>query len=137
MTQFDQITQWIRDAGQEPGSESVWLYAALCVEETAEMMDAVGMPTHAEWLAHISERMRSYELAGRHSRPAMLDAACDLIWVATGLIHSMGIDPNEAMARVIASNDSKRQADGSLAKDDTGKVIKPEGYQPPDWEGLL
>lgn len=136
MNQLTEIKRWIEDAGQEPGRKNTNLYIGLCCEEMAEMLEDQGCTAVAERLRIASQMWR---LGPFDSEPTegLLDAACDLIWVATGLIVAMGIDPTEALQRVIDSNNSKRQADGTFLKDETGKIQKPDGYKPPNWEGLL
>lgn len=63
-----------------------------------------------------------------------LDAVCDLIWVLTGYAKSMGYDIEGAFAEVVRSNNSKIDPrTGKVEKNPkTGKVLKPDGYSPPD-----
>ena len=73
------------------------------------------------------------------SRPSVgeiapvVDGLIDLIYVAAGMLHSMGINSNAAWNEVQRSNMSKVDKDsGKVIKRDDGKVLKPEGYFPPD-----
>ena len=68
-----------------------------------------------------------------HDYAAVVDGLIDLIYVASGMLHSMGIDSNAAWTEVQRSNMSKVDKDsGKVLKRDDGKVLKPEGYFPPD-----
>ena len=51
-----------------------------------------------------------YELLHAHSnlkREDVIKEACDVIWVTYGLLHSMGVDIDEAFDKVSDSNNSK------------------------------
>lgn len=63
-----------------------------------------------------------------------LDAICDLIWVSVAYAKSMGYDIEGAFAEIVRSNNSKIDPrTGKVEKNPkTGKVLKPEGYSPPD-----
>lgn len=62
-----------------------------------------------------------------------LDALVDIIVVAIGAIISMGVDPQRAWNEVIATNIAKIDPKtGKVRKRADGKVLKPEGWQPPD-----
>ena len=64
---------------------------------------------------------------------AVVDGLIDLIYVCSGMLHSMGVDPNAAWNEVQRSNMSKVDAStGRVLKRDDGKVLKPEGYFQPD-----
>jgi predicted HAD superfamily Cof-like phosphohydrolase len=61
----------------------------------------------------------------------------DLIYVVHGTAVSLGIDLDEAVRRVHASNMSKRNPDGTVSYRDDGKVLKPATYRPPDMAGVV
>jgi predicted HAD superfamily Cof-like phosphohydrolase len=67
-----------------------------------------------------------------------LDALCDLRYVTDGTVLELGFAPtfDLAFAEVHRSNMSK-VVDGKVQRDPMGKVLKPEGYTPPDLAGLL
>lgn len=132
--QLDLIRRWIRDAGQTVGRHNpkqAGLYLALCYEEMGEAMEAAGYTELGVEIQEQSKWMRSVPLTSP-DHAALLDAAMDLIWVAAGLACSLGADPVAALDEVIRSNDSKRLDDGSLALDDTGKVIKGPRFSRPE-----
>jgi predicted HAD superfamily Cof-like phosphohydrolase len=62
-----------------------------------------------------------------------LDALIDLIVVTIGAIHSLGVDADGAWREVLNSNLAKIDKDtGKVCKREDGKVLKPEGWTPPD-----
>lgn len=62
-----------------------------------------------------------------------LDGCMDLIWVTLGYCYMKGFDVGGAWAEVARSNLSKIDpATGKVIKRNDGKVLKPEGWTPPD-----
>lgn len=73
--------------------------------------------------------------------PGMADALVDLVYVALGTAHLMGLPFDELFAEVQQANMAKVRAS---SKDDTRSkrkhsldVVKPEGWTAPDIEGIL
>ena len=65
------------------------------------------------------------------------DGCADLKWVVEGLEHTLQI-PNQAVwDEVSRSNLSKISPTGKVLKRADGKVLKPEGWSPPDIEKIL
>ena len=63
-----------------------------------------------------------------------LDACFDMIWVIIGFILSRGWDANSSWNEGALSNLRKIDKEsGKLLKRADGKVLKPEGWQPPDF----
>ena len=62
-----------------------------------------------------------------------VDALADMAYVILGTFIAFGVDFQTIMNEVHRSNMTKN---GDL-KDDRGKVLKPEGWTPPDIEGYL
>jgi predicted HAD superfamily Cof-like phosphohydrolase len=63
----------------------------------------------------------------------ILDALIDIIVVTTGAIHSMGADAEGAWDEVMRTNFAKiDRTTGKVRKREDGKVLKPEGWRPPD-----
>lgn len=60
----------------------------------------------------------------------------DLVYVVYGTAVSLGIDLDEALRRVHASNMSKRNPDGTVSRRDDGKILKPDTYRAPDMTGV-
>ena len=87
------------------------MYLRLIQEETNELMDAV--------LAN--------------DRVEQLDALIDILVVTVGAIHSMGANGQGAWDEVMRTNFAKIDPDtGRVLKRGDGKVLKPQGWQPPE-----
>jgi predicted HAD superfamily Cof-like phosphohydrolase len=78
------------------------------------------------------------ELIEAREQAEELDALIDLIVVIVGAIHSMGADGEGAWNEVMRSNFSKIDEEtGKVKKREDGKVLKPEGFVPPDLKPFL
>ena len=87
------------------------MYYTLIKEEVAELM-----------AAHTAD-----------DRVEQLDALIDILVVTIGAIHSMGADAEGAWNEVMRTNFAKIDADtGKVRKREDGKVLKPEGWTPPE-----
>jgi len=64
------------------------------------------------------------------------DALADIIYIACGTAVSYGIPLDKVFEEVHRSNMAKL-VDGKPLKREDGKVIKPEGWTPPDIAGVL
>jgi predicted HAD superfamily Cof-like phosphohydrolase len=63
----------------------------------------------------------------------MLDALIDMLVVTIGAIHSAGFDAEGAWKEVMATNFAKIDKDtGKVIKREDGKVLKPDGWTPPE-----
>ena len=65
------------------------------------------------------------------------DACADLKWVIEGLEHTLNIPQQEVWDEVSRSNLQKIMADGKVHKRDDGKVLKPEGWTPPNIRAIF
>lgn len=71
-------------------------------------------------------------------RVETLDALIDILVVTIGAIHSMGADAEGAWNEVMRTNLAKIDpATGKVRKREDGKVLKPEGWQPPELSQFL
>lgn len=62
-----------------------------------------------------------------------LDACMDMIWVILGYCHMRGWNVSGAWNEVARSNlDKIDRVTGKVNKREDGKVLKPEGWRPPD-----
>lgn len=67
-----------------------------------------------------------------------LDALIDILVVTIGAIHSIGADAEGAWKEVMRTNFAKIDPEtGKVRKREDGKVLKPEGWQPPNLRPLL
>lgn len=96
---------------QKAGPENAALYKSLMEEEFKEFIQA-------HWERNDLE---------------MLDGCMDLIWVTLGFCHMKGFDVTGAWDEVLRSNMAKvdRQT-GKVKRREDGKILKPEGWKPPD-----
>ena len=62
-----------------------------------------------------------------------LDALIDILVVTIGTLHSLGVDAEGAWNEVMRTNFAKIDPEtGKVKKREDGKVLKPEGWTPPD-----
>lgn len=94
-------------------------YYRLCIEELNETREALTDLILAETI----------ELG--HIAP-VVDGAIDLIYVAAGLLNSLGVNADEAWMEVHNSNMSKRGDDGKVHFREDGKVLKPAAFVAPN-----
>jgi predicted HAD superfamily Cof-like phosphohydrolase len=67
-----------------------------------------------------------------------LDALIDILVVTVGTLHSLGVDAEGAWNEVMRSNFAKiDQATGKVTKREDGKVLKPEGWTPPELKQFI
>ena len=63
----------------------------------------------------------------------VVDALTDILVVTIGALHSMGADGEGAWKEVMRTNFAKIDKEtGKVRKREDGKVLKPEGWQPPN-----
>ena len=99
-------------ATQVPEDEQAKLYKKLIVEEFSEFVTADIENDDVE----------------------RIDACFDMIWVIVGYMKSRGWDCNGIWDEGAASNLSKIDpATGLVRRREDGKILKPEGWQPPDF----
>ena len=68
-----------------------------------------------------------------NDRVEQLDALIDILVVTIGAIHSMGADAEGAWKEVMSTNFAKIDKDtGLVRKREDGKVLKPQGWTPPN-----
>jgi predicted HAD superfamily Cof-like phosphohydrolase len=86
------------------------MYAGLIDEEVKELKEAVNNSDKVE----------------------TLDALIDILVVTIGAIHSMGANGEAAWQEVMRTNMAKVDpVTGKVRKREDGKVLKPDGWQPP------
>jgi predicted HAD superfamily Cof-like phosphohydrolase len=67
-----------------------------------------------------------------------LDALIDIMVVTAGALHSLGVDADGAWKEVIRSNFAKVDPrTGKVTRREDGKVLKPEGWEPPRLKSFL
>mgnify|MGYP003337992366 FL=1 len=92
------------------------MYLSLMEEESQELVDAITA----------------------HDRVEALDALIDILVVTIGAIHSMGADAGGAWNEVMRTNMAKIDPEtGLVRRREDGKILKPEGWQPPELKPYL
>lgn len=113
---FADQADFMRSCDQTVGElnhEQAAMYGNLIIEEHGEMLDAE--------FGSVDE----------------LDAVIDQIVVLIGYAHSMGWDIAGAWREVMRSNMAKVGADGKVTRRADGKILKPEGWTPPELAPFL
>jgi predicted HAD superfamily Cof-like phosphohydrolase len=143
---IDAVTEFTKAAGCTTDKFNVrqtGLYYGLICEEFAECENATNYLKEEESdleysLKNISPRYKSGELDvyfEKADRTKLAHELCDLMWVTTGALLSMGVDVKGAMAELARANMGKTVLiDGKrvVIKDENGKVQKPEGWTAAD-----
>jgi predicted HAD superfamily Cof-like phosphohydrolase len=75
--------------------------------------------------------------SARRDLIGVADALADIVYVAYGTALTYGIDLDAVLHEVHRSNMSKLGSDGKPLIRDDGKVLKSEGYFPPNVESVL
>ena len=115
---FSDVHVFMNSAGQDippfnaNRSKQSDLYMKLIEEEYKELMDAEAVSDDTE----------------------ICDACFDLMWVIVGYMKSRGWDCEEIWDEGAKSNLSKiDKATMKVKRREDGKILKPEGWQPPDF----
>lgn len=82
--------------------------------------------TRAKWLMEEVQ-----ELKDGITQEEQIDACIDIIYLATGTMVEMGLNPTDYFDNVQMANMDKVWEDGKVHLDDSGKVIKPPHWIPP------
>lgn len=145
------IRNWFKAAKPEPTKKDVCTQVGCHYEEVAEMMEAMQGHDYraSQMMSSIADtyKMRHLSVDGifesvlidsmqPKDNIELLDALCDQIVTATGVAYMMGFDIEGALKEVIRSNNSK-MVDGKFEFDDNGKIVKGEGYSPPNLNTYL
>ena len=78
------------------------------------------------------------ELEDSTTREDDVDALVDILVVTIGALHSIGVDVEGAWNEVHRSNMAKVDAGtGVVLRREDGKILKPEGWQPPNLKQYL
>lgn len=118
-------------------------------EMVREMCHAFGQDVHNELhkpenpvrglrLRLLSEEFREYMEAEKATNPVDIsDALGDMLVVIYGTAAAYGIDLDNVVREIHASNMTKVQPDGSVLRDEGGKILKPDTYRPPNLKPIL
>ena len=111
MNPFKDIDTFQTACDQEPSPENYAMYQGLIKEEYDELVTAILDDDKVE----------------------QLDALIDILVVTMGAIRAAGWDGEGAWQEVMRTNFAKIDPEtGKVRKRDDGKVLKPEGWTPPN-----
>ena len=122
MSVFRDVESFMVAAGHGPDLKKVNLYLDLVREEIGELEEAM-----SEF--HAAENQDDEHQA----KADALDAICDSIWVLVGLARVMDLPVDWGWDAVAISNHRKVDPElGTIMRDESGKIMKPPGWKPPD-----
>lgn len=121
---FSQVLAFNLACGNKPGTPTGALshtYKGLFDEEVSETMEGwdkvLAAKSDVELLDAVTE---------------LADGLLDTIYISMGWLHAMGLDPKPLWAEVQRSNMAKVDpVTGAVTKNGNGKILKPEGWTPP------
>lgn len=87
----------------------------------------------------LEEEFNEFKKAhSEHDKVEMADALADMIYIAVGTANVMNIPLDKIWAEVQRSNMAKVDpSTGKVKKREDGKILKPEGWTPPQIESVL
>jgi hypothetical protein len=148
-TNYSRTADWLHACGKEPGNERDLSVQIGChIEEFVEFLRCLNVegPTGASSdvmqevasiLAAVATNIKlQYVLARIYDREMALDALCDCDVTGNGVAFLAGFNKDIADERVLASNRSKFNFDGTPVILEGGKIGKSDLYVPPDLTGL-
>ena len=99
----------------------------------------VGEENHQQYALYLDLiREEVKELEESRTRVDDVDALIDILVVTIGALHSIGVDVEGAWKEVMGTNQAKIDPrTGRVRKREDGKVLKPEGWKPPELERFL
>ena len=113
---FKDIDTFATACDQPPSEANYKMYLSLIDEEVGELVDAVAADDKVE----------------------QLDALIDILVVTMGAVRAAGWDGEAAWKEVMDTNFAKIDPDtGKVRKREDGKVLKPEGWQPPKLDNFI
>ena len=116
MNPFKDIDTFATACDQPPSEANYDMYLSLIAEEYNELADAIAADDKVE----------------------QLDALVDILVVTMGAIRAGGFDGEGAWNEVMRTNFAKIDSNtGKVRKREDGKVLKPEGWEPPQLANFL
>lgn len=118
-----------------PDRATLLLRARLILEEALEFVEEAGMTVHLA--IDDKGKLEVIDEGGEPDLVGMADACGDILVVTYGALNSIGIQSGPLYEEITRSNNSKVFPDGTVHKNDYGKVIKPPAYSPPDIKAVI
>lgn len=111
-----------------PDANTAWLRMNMLISELNEYKEAKSACTYAG-LNLGTDRTESQQAA----LVSMADALADMVYVIYGTAAAYGIDLDNVLDIVHEAN-MRKLVDGKVIKDEFGKIMKPDGWTPPEPE---
>ena len=136
------IANWFKKAKPEPNIDDLCVQIGCCLEEVAELIEAlggVGLFAH-DGITFLADKFKEKDKSAisritnltHEKRIEIVDACCDINVTSVGVMQLLGcVDVLGAQREVIHSNNSK-MVKGKFEFDANGKIMKAEGYSKPD-----
>lgn len=143
---LQRVLDWFVATGQmspepTPDARQTAFYVGMQLEELSEKIELIfskGCMLYA-WVAAAAEEFKNGEhdlavaAALKRNPRDLLDADTDMLWVTLGSARAQGADIVGAFGHLTERNEAKCFPDGAYHRHlETGKVLKPEGWQPPN-----
>lgn len=123
MTREERVKQFLDKAG-EPTFEVVW---ACLAEEYQELQEAA-LKFHEAIASDFTDEVKA------NARELFVKEWADCQYVLSQVACFYNIPGEEAFTRVADNNMTK--VEGEIIRREDGKILKPDGYRPPDMGGL-
>lgn len=125
----------VADKPVVPADDRTRLRLSLILEEALELADAMGFFTQE--VREYIDKMVDYGPVVEGDLIGIADALGDLDYVVNGAALEHGIDLPVVTAEIHRSNMTKLGPDGKPIYREDGKILKGEGYEPPQLEKIL
>lgn len=142
---LESIEGWQRAACPAPNQSTMSKGLGYFLEEFNETLKSIKLDEQHDQIRReawtLVEHLANSLKAGQATVVAMdraevIDGLADTIVTAVGFGYRAGMNVPEATVRVDTANWAKYDQHGQPVKNADGKVIKPEGWKPPDHTGL-
>lgn len=138
---YQRTADWLRACGKEPGdAEALSIQIACHLEEVAEFFGCLRSSNAGitaaisyveDMLMETAHYLKTGDAIAIDQPVEALDALCDMEVTGNGIAYLAGWNKEAADQAVLASNNAKL-VDGKPVILPSGKIGKPEGWQPPD-----
>ena len=118
--------------------EKVIEFMIACDQEVKEKPGFPSKQIQDLRVALIEEELEEFkEAISRNDIVGVGDALADLLYVVYGSGAAFGLDLDLCFQEVHKSNMTKVMSNGKVLKNESGKIMKPESYVPPNLEGVI
>lgn len=145
-TSYEQVKEFhevfghpVGEKPEVPHDDRLVLRVALILEEAMELADAMGFSTDdtKDAINYMLNRIGPKVYDDEIDIVAVADALGDLDYVVNGAALECGINLPAVTTEVHRSNMTKLGPDGKPIYREDGKILKGEGYEPPNLEAVL